>query len=166
MTTQPEPDWLSPQEQLAWRAYLRASRQLEVALDRDLQVHGLSLAEYEIISMVSEAPERRLRMSALADMVVQSRSRMTHTAKRLEARGWVERVPVLDDRRGVDLVLTDEGWEALDKASRVHIEGVREHLVSALSPEEFMALGEAMRRVSEGLGTPPGGPKAGLWAPA
>ncbi|KNX36229.1 MarR family winged helix-turn-helix transcriptional regulator [Luteipulveratus halotolerans] len=157
-----DPEWLTADEQRAWRAYLRASRQLEVALDRDLQAHGLSLAEYEIISMVSEAPGRRLRMSHLADMVVQSRSRMTHTAKRLEARGWVERVPVLDDRRGVELVLTDEGWNALDKASRVHVEGVRAHLVSVLSPEEFLALGSAMARVSAGLTGQPGIPMSAL----
>ena len=59
------------------------------ALDRDLELHGLSLGEYEIISMLSEAPDRRLRMSELAAIVVQSRSRLTHTAERLEDRGWV-----------------------------------------------------------------------------
>ena len=96
-------------EQRAWRAYLRGSRLLEASLDRDLQQHGVQLSEYEIISMLSEQPDRRLRMSALADMVVQSRSRLTHTASRLEKRGWVQREACVGDRRGVELVLTDEG---------------------------------------------------------
>ena len=66
--------------------YLRASRLLEAVLDHDLQAHGLQLSEYEIISMLSEQPDRRLRMSEIAELVVQSRSRLTHTAGRLEKR--------------------------------------------------------------------------------
>ena len=99
-STTTEPRWLSAQEQASWRAYLRGSRLLEHALDRDLQVHGVQLSEYEIISMLSEAPGRRLRMSSLAEKVVQSRSRLTHTAARLEKRGWVRREACLEDRRG------------------------------------------------------------------
>lgn len=98
--------WLDDDEQRAWRAYLRGTRMLEEALDRDLQDHGLALSEYEIISMLSESPLHRLRMSELAELVVQSRSRLTHTATRLERRGWVVRQPCENDRRGVELVLT------------------------------------------------------------
>lgn len=166
MSVTREPHWLTPDEQRAWRAFLRATRQLEVALDRDLQEHGLSLAEYEILSMLSEASERRLRMSRLAELVVQSRSRMTHTAKRLESRGWVVRTPVACDRRGVELVLTDAGEEALTAAARVHVEGVRQHLVEPLRPEEFLALGAAMTTVSDRLSRQPGMPEAPLDAPA
>jgi len=89
---------------------------LEEALDRDLQEHGLQLTEYEIISMLSESPCHRLRMSELAELVVQSRSRLTHTATRLEKRGWVVREPCENDRRGVELVLTPEGRQALGVA--------------------------------------------------
>ena len=113
-----EPRWLSDSEQSAWRAYLRGSRILEEALDRDLQAQGLALSEYEILSMLSEAPRARLRMSELADLVVQSRSRLTHTATRLEKRGWVVRESCLSDRRGVELVLTEQG-----RARLVQIDG-------------------------------------------
>ena len=121
----PEPRWLSTQEQRAWRAYLRASRLIEEALDRDLQSHGVQLTEYEIISMLSESPGRRLRMSTLADLVVQSRSRLTHTATRLQQRGWVVRESCLADKRGVELVLTDAGWDAVQDMARVHVDSVR-----------------------------------------
>lgn len=150
-TSATEPRWLSSQEQHAWRAYLRGSRLLEAALDRDLQSHGVQLSEYEIISMLSEAPGRRLRMSSLADLVVQSRSRLTHTAVRLERRGWVRRESCLEDRRGVELVLTDEGWTAVQDMARVHVESVRRNLVDTMPPELFLALGSAMAAVETAI---------------
>lgn len=148
-TTGPEPRWLSAQEQTSWRAYLHGARLLEVALDADLSAHGISLPEYEILSMLSEADGARLRMSALADLVVQSRSRMTHTAARLEGRGLVRRRPSREDGRGVELTLTGPGRETLDRLSRVHIESVREHFVDLLTPAQFRNVGEAMAIVRE-----------------
>lgn len=145
--------WLSPTEQVSWRAYLRGQRLLEVALDRDLQTHGVSLSEYEILSMLSEQPGRRERMSELAALVVQSRSRLTHTANRLERRGWVQRHPVPGDGRGVELVLTDAGVEAVVEMAPVHVESVRRHWLDALSPELVEALGDAMTRVRDDNGT-------------
>ena len=145
------PRWLSAEEQEAWRAYLRASRLLEAALDRDLQSHGVQLSEYEIISMLSEAPGRRLRMSGLADLVVQSRSRLTHTAARLEKRGWVRRESCLEDRRGVELVLTDRGLEAVREMAEVHIESVRRNIVDTMSGEQFAGLGAAMAAVRDAI---------------
>ena len=69
-------------------------------------------------------------MSALADLVVQSRSRLTHTASRLEKRGWVQREACAGDRRGVELVLTDDGARAITAMARVHVASVREHLLA------------------------------------
>ncbi|MDO5501895.1 MAG: MarR family transcriptional regulator [Actinomycetia bacterium] len=136
--------WLTEEEQASWRAYLHGARILEVALDADLSKLGLSLSEYELISMLSEAQGCRMRMSALADLVVQSRSRVTHTAARLEKRGLVTREPTPEDRRGVELVLTAKGREMLDRASASHLESVREHFIDLLTPEQFTQLGEAM----------------------
>lgn len=144
-----QPRWLSDDEQQAWRAYLRGSRFLEEALDRDLQEHGLQLSEYEILSMLSESTGRRLRMSELADLVVQSRSRLTHTAARLEKRGWVVRQSCLSDRRGVELVLTDQGLRRLEETAKDHVGSVRRNLLDVMSPAEFLALGAAMARVQE-----------------
>jgi DNA-binding MarR family transcriptional regulator len=145
----PEPRWLSDEEQRHWRAYLRGSRLLEVALDRDLQSQGVQLSEYELISMLSEAPGERLRMSVLAELIVQSRSRVTHTAARLEKRGWVRREACLEDRRGVELVLTDAGRAAVERMARVHVESVRRHLLDAMPAEEFAQLGRAMQRIRQ-----------------
>ena len=144
-----EPRWLSEPEQDAWRAYLHGSRLLEVALDADLSGVGVSLPEYEILSMLSEAEGGRMRMSTLADLVVQSRSRVTHTASRLEKRALVTRQPSVEDGRGVELVLTDEGRETIVRLARVHVESVREHLLDLLTPEQFEQLGAAMSIVRE-----------------
>jgi DNA-binding MarR family transcriptional regulator len=143
--------WLSDSEQHSWRAILRGTRLLEQALDRALDAVGIQLSEYEIISMLSEAPTRRLRMSELADFVVQSRSRLTHTARRLEARGWVTREPCADDKRGVELVLTPAGMEAVTRISRIHVQSVRDNLVDIMPPAQFQALGDAMAVVRDHL---------------
>ena len=92
-------------------------------------------------------------MSELAALVVQSRSRLTHTANRLERRGWVQRHPVPGDGRGVELVLTDAGVEAVVEMAPVHVESVRRHWLDALSPELVQALGDAMTRVRDDNGT-------------
>lgn len=149
MNDKSEPKWLSAEQQQAWRHYLRASRQLELALDRDLLMHGMSLAEYELLSMLSEAPEKRLRMSELAERVVQSRSRITHTASRLENRGWVERQPAPGDKRGVVLVLTDGGMEALLDAAPVHVDGVRKYFIDAMPARQLTSVGKGMKRIHE-----------------
>ncbi|NHN55315.1 MarR family transcriptional regulator [Calidifontibacter sp. DB0510] len=147
-----ETPWLTDAQQIAWRNYLRGARALEVRLDAELQARsGMSLAEYELLSMLSEAPSRRMRMSALADMVIQSRSRVTHTANRLQERDWVRRQPCANDGRGVELVLTAAGLAAVKDASDVHVRGVQEHLIGQLSAEEFATVGNAMAKVRAGL---------------
>lgn len=148
-TVSDEPRWLSEEEQTSWRAYLHGARLLEVALDADLARDGISLPEYEIISMLSEAEGGRMRMSALADLVVQSRSRVTHTASRLERRGLVARQACVEDGRGVELVLTDTGREAIETLARRHVESVRRHFVDLLTADQFRALGKAMAVVCD-----------------
>ena len=143
--------WLSQEEQVSWRAYLRATRLIAIRLDEGLAEHGTRLTEYEILSMLSEASAGRLRMSALAQLVVQSRSRLTHTATRLERLGWVQRHAVRQDRRGVELSLTSQGRAVLEDLAKVHVMDARAALVDRLTPEEFAALGHAMTRVVDSI---------------
>ena len=132
----PATRWLTPEEQQAWRAYLRGNRELQVALDLDLTEFGISLPEYELLSMLSEQDGDRARMSVLADLVVQSRSRVTHTAKRLEQRG-----------RGVALALTPEGRRMIERAAPAHVASVRANFIDLLSPEQMTALHHAFALV-------------------
>ena len=84
-------------------------------------------------------------------MVVQSRSRLTHTAKRLEDRGWVTREQCADDKRGVELVLTPGGLAAVREISALHVQSVRDNLVDIMTPGQFQAIGDAMAIVRDHL---------------
>ncbi|MDO3684859.1 MarR family winged helix-turn-helix transcriptional regulator [Micromonospora sp. C28ISP2-4] len=140
--------WLDPDEQRTWRAFLTASRALMETLDRELQRDaGMPHAYYEILVRLSEAPDRQLRMSELAELTGSSRSRLSHAAARLEAAGWIRREDCPTDRRGQIAVLTDEGFATLAAAAPGHVEGVRRHLFDALSPAQV----DQLRRISETL---------------
>lgn len=139
--------WLDAQEQTAWRSYLTTNHLLLDSLDRALQPHGTNLSEYEILAILSESDRGRMRMSVLADTVVQSRSRLTHTASRMERRGWVSRRPVPHDGRGVELCLTREGRCVLERLAPIHVESVRRCLIDALGRDDLIALGTMMSRV-------------------
>ncbi len=144
--------WLSEDEQASWRAWLDMSRLLPDRLSRDLNSeHGLSIADYEILVQLSENPDRRIRMSELADRTLSSRSRLTHQCDRLTKRGLMTREPCADDGRGSWAVLTQEGWEKIVTAAPDHVESVREHLVDLLTTSEFEELGRLSRKVSEHL---------------
>ncbi|GAB3684886.1 MarR family winged helix-turn-helix transcriptional regulator [Angustibacter aerolatus] len=146
-----ETRWLDDEEQQAWRSYLRAVRLLDEELRRGLERHGLSHTEYEILVRLSESPGRTLRMSDLASSVVSSRSRLTHTAARLESEGLVRRRACAGDRRGVNCELTEKGFEVLDAAAHSHVEDVRSLLLDAMPRAEFLQLGASLRRVADGI---------------
>lgn len=146
-----EPRWLDDEQQQHWRAYLRGTRLLEKALADDLAPYKMQLTEYELLSMLSESPGQRTRMSKLADDIVQSRSRVTHTAARLEKRGWVSRCRASDDGRGVEISLTESGRQVLEELAGTHVASVRDNLVDVLTPGQFTALGEAMATVRDRL---------------
>ena len=144
--------WLAPGEQEVWRAFLDVSRLLFEQLNRQLSDEtGMSLAEYEILVQLSEAPDRRLRMSELADRVVSSRSRITHTVGRLEDRGLVSREPCADDGRGVLCGLTDAGFARLEAAAPGHVEMVRTVMFDPLEPPDVEHLGVALTKMREKL---------------
>jgi len=144
--------WLTDEQQLQWRAYFDASVRLMNALGRQLEEDSdLSLSEYEVLVQLSESPGRMMRMSQLAAEVVNSRSRLTHTVRRMEERGLVERQSCADDGRGVNCVLTPEGFARLEEAAPGHVAAVREHLVDRLDGEQFRTLGELMDKVGEAL---------------
>jgi DNA-binding MarR family transcriptional regulator len=143
--------WLDADEQRAWRSYLRATRLLDEELRRGLEQHGLSHPEYEILVRLSEAADHTLRMSDLANHVVSSRSRLTHTVTRLERAGLVRRQTCCLDGRGVDCLLTDQGFETLTAAAHTHVQEVRRYLLDAMSGAEFLAIGDSLAKVADRL---------------
>jgi DNA-binding MarR family transcriptional regulator len=146
--------WLSPEEQTHWRAFRDGTALLLDVLGRELDDDsGLSLGEYEVLVRLSEAPGRTLRMSELAGELAHSRSRLTHTIRRMESDGLVARTPCAEDARGVNCTMTDAGWQRIVDAAPGHVEAVRANLVDVLTPAQLAALGEAMGVVIEHLRT-------------
>lgn len=139
--------WLTGEQQKVWRTYLLGAARLNARLEADLQRSGLDLPEYEILVHLEESPERRRRMSELADAVHQSRSRLTHTIARMEKAGLVVRTTCPTDRRGVWAELTDGGFKVLAAAAPGHVAAVRRHLVDAVAPEDWDALGRVFAAV-------------------
>ncbi len=144
--------WLDEGQQRDWRAYLVGTTLLMDRLDRDLrESHRVALPEYEILVRLSEAPAHRLRMALLADSLSHSRSRVTHTVRRMEAAGLVNRESCESDGRGVEAVLTDRGHETLREAAPTHVAGVRRFLVDLVDPEDLEAVGRVFNAVSDTL---------------
>ena len=134
--------WLSRDEQAVWRAHLVATSMLAARLADELEAAtGLTNADYELLVQLSESEGRRLRMSALANRSLASKSRMSHAVSRFEARGWVRREQCDDDRRGAWAVLTDEGFAVLEAAAPIHVENVRRHLFDPLTEDQIAELG-------------------------
>lgn len=141
-------EWLDEDEMRAWLGFVQASVLVADELERALQEeHGLSLAEYEVLAFLSAEPGWRLRMSDLAERVLLTRSRLTHTVDRLEHAGLVERVACETDRRGSYAALTDAGMEVLREAAPAHVAQVRETLIDRLTTDEIVSLAAAMARV-------------------
>ena len=136
-----ETRWLTAEEQRTWRTFLDATQLLFSAVEGQLQREsGIPHGYYEILVRLSEAPDRSLRMSQLAEASVSSKSRLSHAVARLEERGWVERLDCPTDRRGQVARLTDAGFTALAGAAPSHVEQVRRTLFDALTPEQVTQL--------------------------
>jgi DNA-binding MarR family transcriptional regulator len=148
------PRWLTADEQQVWRSYLDVYRLIDERLSRQLTEDcDLSMAEYEILVQLSEHPCRAMRMSELAERVVNSRSRLTHTVRRMEEGGLVTRRPCPDDGRGVLCELTDAGMARIVAAAPGHVEAVRRVLFDVVDADDLQHLGAALTKVREALRT-------------
>lgn len=145
--SEPVRGWLTESQQRVWRSYLLAKAHIDEYLDEALRSFGLSLAEYELLVRLSESPDHTIRMGELAASVGHSRSRLTHTIKRMEQAGYVRRTSCAADGRGVQAVMTGAGYDLLKRAAPAHVDSVRRVFVDAIAPEDYAALGRAMSAV-------------------
>ncbi|HET8718350.1 MAG TPA: MarR family transcriptional regulator [Nocardioidaceae bacterium] len=144
--------WLTRSELDAWLAFVPVMLRLSPALDSQLQRDSdLTHFDYQCLAMLSEAPERTLRMSQLAGTVNASLSRLSHVVKKLEDRGWVRRTPCPDSRRVTLVTLTDLGWAVLERAAPGHVEAVRSLVFAGLSAEQVTALREIMDTIGANI---------------
>jgi DNA-binding MarR family transcriptional regulator len=150
-TTKTDVRWLNPREMKAWRNYIIASRRMLEALDSDLADYELTLADYEVLAQLSDAPGRKLRMSELAEIAMVSKSRLSHRMKVMEAAGWVRREECPEDRRGYFAVMTDKGFKAIERAAPTHVGSVRNRFLDHLSVKDQEDLAKIFDRLQSQL---------------
>jgi DNA-binding MarR family transcriptional regulator len=147
-----EPRWLTDEQQRTWRQLAAVLQLLPAALDRQLQEEaGVSHVYYMILAMLSESPQRSMRMAQLAQLTNTSQSRLSHAVSRLEERGWVERRRSGDDRRGQICRLTEPGFGVLEEIAPGHVHEVRRRIFDRLTPEQTTQLGDILAVIVAGL---------------
>jgi DNA-binding MarR family transcriptional regulator len=143
---------LSATQQAAWRAFVESSWALHTRLEDDLRATtGLSMADYHVLVVLSEAPERRLRMGELAGRLVFSPSRCTYQITSMTKRGLVRKQSCSADGRGQEAVLTDAGMAALTAAAPRHLATVREAFIDDLDDAEIAVITRVFGRLGPRL---------------
>jgi DNA-binding MarR family transcriptional regulator len=144
--------WLTEEEQRAWRGLLRMTSQLNARGNRQLQDEfGISLADYEVLVVLSEAPEGRLRVFEVADALAWEQSRVSHQLARMQRRGLITRQDCASDARGAFAVLAAAGRAAIERAAPAHVELVRQLVFDGLSHDQLTALTEVTTLVLDRL---------------
>ncbi|MBM7369022.1 MarR family winged helix-turn-helix transcriptional regulator [Gordonia hydrophobica] len=138
-------------KQRAWRLFIENSARIQTELDRRLRADGLCLADYHVLLLLHEAPDRRLRMNELSRAMVFSASRLSYQVATLCKRGWLRRENVAEDRRGSYAALTDAGAAAFESAARTHGDDVDELFFGAVSDDDAATLAQAMRALADHL---------------
>ena len=147
--------WLTPEEVDAWLSVVRLTTRLPWSIDQQLQCDSnLAMVEYQVLAMLSESPERTMRMSSLAEVTNASLSRLSRVVTRLEARGLVRREPDPTNGRFTNAILTDDGFQTLAAAAPGHVAHVRSLVIDVLSPEQLRRLGRDAQRIMSRIHTP------------
>jgi len=133
--------WLDANQKAAWVRLAAVLELLPAALDSQLRRDDqLTHFDYFVLAMLSEAPDRTLRMTALAELTTATLARLSHVVQRLETRGLLERFPCPEDKRATNAQLTEAGWEKVRDAAPGHVATVRENVIDALTPEQVTQL--------------------------
>ncbi|MET8689128.1 MarR family transcriptional regulator [Streptomyces sp. NPDC004732] len=150
--------WLTADEERAWRAYRRMTTAIHANTVQDLAELGLSEADYEVLSTLSEHADGTRALRDQAEKMQWSRSRLSRHATRMEARGLIRRAPDPDDGRGCLLTLTDEGRATLHEAAPAHLASVRRHFIDQLDAQDLVALNRIAEKVGAAGGEGGDGP--------
>lgn len=147
-----EPRWLTQDEQDAWMSFATVLLKMPFALDAQLRRdEDISFFEYLVMAHLSVQPDRTLRMSDLATIANGSLSRLSHTVRRLEGRGWIRRASSPDNGRYTDATLTEAGWDKVVASAPYHVETVRDLVIDALSAAQIRQLRDISRLIEQRL---------------
>jgi DNA-binding MarR family transcriptional regulator len=148
----PEPRWLDDEEMSAWLALNGVILLLPGALDSQMQRdNDITMFEYLVLAMLSEAPGRTLQLKRLARVTNGSLSRLSHVVTRLEGRGWVRREPLAANGRVTMARLTDAGYAKVVASAPSHVETVRQLVFDNLDRRQVRQLQEISTRLLRSL---------------
>lgn len=144
--------WLDDRQQAAWRTVQVMQARLNAVLASQLAADSdLSLADYVVLVVLTDAPRGAARLFEVARHLGWERSRVSHHIARMAQRGLVRKERCTEDRRGWIVVVTQAGRDAIEAAAPGHVHAVRQYFVDALSDEQLDALGDAASRVVEAI---------------
>ncbi len=150
--TSGETRWLDDAEQRAWWALLEVGSGLFDLLSAGLKdVAGLTLDDYEVLHLLSQAEQRRMRIGELADTMLTGRTRLSQRIDRLTERGWVRRDRCPDDGRVVWVLLTEPGRDFLVSIAPQHLQHVRAHVFDHLTRTDIDDLGRSLGKIAQHL---------------
>ena len=152
MTEQAETKWLDEEELDAFVALMHVNLQLINRLDRQLRKDaGMSFYDYTVLSRLSEAPDRTMRMSDLGHITGGSLSRLSQVVSRLEKNGWVTREPDAQDGRFTNAVLSDAGWDIVVATAPGHVAAARRIVIDRLTRMQIRQMSEISKRIIVGI---------------
>lgn len=157
MTPTPPAERLSERELAVWRSLLDTTTELRRLLAAELQEVDLSPGDYAVLLALTEAADRTLRSSELADAIDWERSRLSHHLGRMERRGLIRRADCPGDNRGALVLLTEDGYEAIRRASGPHLRAVKRLFADALEPQQLDDLAGVLASLRTHLGPTPEG---------
>ena len=146
--------WLNEAELKAWRGFVTTAAELHRVIESDLAQFGIDGGDYQLLAMLSEAPEHRMQLCELAEILRLSRSGLTRRMEGVVKAKFVERVSAETDRRTAYAHLTDKGYTFLKKIAPAHVKSVRNRLIDHLSENEIKAFGSAFSKIRKSLSTP------------
>ena len=138
----------------AWRGFVTTAAELHRVIESDLEQFGIDGGDYQLLAMLSEAPEHRMQLCELAEILRLSRSGLTRRMEGVVKAKFVERVSDWSDRRTAYAHLTDKGYTFLKKIAPAHVKSVRNRLIDHLSENEIKAFGSAFSKIRKSLSTP------------
>ena len=138
----------APSVVLTWRSLHLADSTVRRVLDERLTAEaGCSLLEHDLLAWLTAAPQRRLQMLKLADLLGVTRGGLTRIVDRLVERRWIERDRPASNRREVYALLTSDGQHAVEHARVVYLSVVQQTLGAHLSKAELAELARITSKV-------------------
>ena len=145
------PNWLNSAEMKAWRGFVSTSSDLLNLIARDLEPFGIDGGDYQLLAMLSEAPDQKLKMCDLAERLRLSRSGLTRRMDGVLKAKYVAQVRDNQDGRVVFAHLTKKGFDFIKKVAPHHLESVRHRMIDLLSVAELKAFGSGFEKISKNV---------------